>query len=64
MTKGENNFAINDVAVSNRDGGQFLPFRSIKDLAEEYLAALAITHEVVAEVDKQGKKFYQGPSPD
>ena len=41
-----------------------MSFRSIKDVAEEYLTALAITHEVVAEIDKQGKKFYQGPSPD
>jgi hypothetical protein len=28
------------------------------------LTALAVAHEVVAEVDKKGKTFYQGPSPD
>ena len=36
----------------------------MRELAEEYLTALAITHEVVSETNKKGKKFYQGPSPD
>jgi phospholipid-transporting ATPase len=36
----------------------------MKDLAEEYLTALSVAHEVVSEVDKKGKIFYQGPSPD
>jgi phospholipid-transporting ATPase len=36
----------------------------MKELAEEYLTALAVAHEVVSEVNKKGVKFYQGPSPD
>lgn len=28
------------------------------------MTALAVAHEVVSETDKNGKIFYQGPSPD
>ncbi len=45
-------------------GGSTISFSSLKDLAEEYLLALATAHEVVAEKNKEGKVFYQGPSPD
>ena len=41
-----------------------MSFRQMKELADQYLTALSIAHEVVAETDKKGKKFYQGPSPD
>jgi phospholipid-transporting ATPase len=36
----------------------------LKSLSQEYLTALALAHEVVAEHDKTGKIIYQGPSPD
>ena len=36
----------------------------MKDLADEYMKALALAHQVVADVDKKGNKIYQGPSPD
>lgn len=55
---------VSNVFARNREGSQILPFRQMRELAEEYLTALAITHEVVAEHDKTGKKIYQGPSPD
>ncbi|MCB0369302.1 MAG: hypothetical protein KDD45_07565, partial [Bdellovibrionales bacterium] len=58
------NFTVNDIVVKDKEGRQTIHFRQIKELAEEYLTILALTHEVVAEVDKKGKKFYQGPSPD
>lgn len=64
VEKGANNIAVKDVFVKNREGGQEISFRQMKELADEYLTALAITHEVVAETDKKGKKFFQGPSPD
>lgn len=64
ILKGSGNFAIKDVVVKDRDGRQVINFPQMKELAEEYLTILAVAHEVVAETDKKGKKFYQGPSPD
>ena len=52
------------ISVRNRDGGQEISFSGTKELAEEYLQCLGLAHEVVVEKDKQGKPFYQGPSPD
>lgn len=37
---------------------------TIKDLSNEYMKALSMAHEVVADTDKNGEKIYQGPSPD
>ena len=46
-------------------GGSTITFNTRKELAEEYLLALATAHEVVAERDEKTKKLkYQGPSPD
>lgn len=64
LSKGSNNTPIDDMVVKDREGNQSVAFKQMKDLAEEYLIALAVTHEVVAETDKNGRKFYQGPSPD
>lgn len=64
MTKGTNNIEVNNVFVKNREGNQTITFRKMGELTDEYLTALSIAHEVVAETDKKGKKFYQGPSPD
>lgn len=62
--KGQNNIAVNDVFVKNREGNSSINFSNMKSLAEEYLTALAIAHEVVAEHSEKKGKFYQGPSPD
>lgn len=64
VTKGNGNYAVKDMTIKDRDGKQSINFPQMKDLAEEYLTILAVAHEVVAETDKKGKKFYQGPSPD
>jgi hypothetical protein len=64
VTKGTNNIEVNNVFVKNREGNQSISFRQMKELTDEYLTALSVAHEVVAETDKKGKKFYQGPSPD
>lgn len=64
IMNGKGNFGVRDVLVKDRDGRQVINFPQIKELAEEYLTILAVAHEVVAETDKKGKKFYQGPSPD
>jgi magnesium-transporting ATPase (P-type) len=64
VSKGNGNYAVKDMTIKDRDGKQSINFPQMKDLAEEYLTILAVAHEVVAETDKKGKKFYQGPSPD
>lgn len=63
LDKGTNNVPVNDVFVRSREG-QGMVFRQLKELAEEFLTALAVAHEVVTETDKKGRQFYQGPSPD
>jgi hypothetical protein len=63
LDKGVNNTQVNDVFVKSKDG-QSISFRQQKELAEEFLTALSIAHEVVTETDKKGRQFYQGPSPD
>ena len=55
---------LKPIIVSNRDGGNAITYNNSKDLAEEYLSALALAHECVYDVDKKGNKIYQGPSPD
>lgn len=63
MEKGANNSEVRDVFVRSKEGQGFA-FKQLKDLAEEYLTALSVAHEVVTETDKKGRQFYQGPSPD
>ena len=36
----------------------------MNQLAHEYLKALSLAHEVIAQKDESGKSTYQGPSPD
>lgn len=50
--------------MRNREGNDGVSFKKVRELAEEYFILLGITHEVVPDVDKQGMKIYQGPSPD
>lgn len=64
VTKGHNNASVSEVFARNREGSQIVAFSHMRELAEEYLIAMAVTHEVVAEYDKAGKQIYQGPSPD
>ena len=55
--------AIKEVYVKNKEGGQALTFDTTRALGIEYLTALSIAHEVVAQ-HENGKLVYQGPSPD
>jgi len=44
ISKGVNNTALSDIFVRNKECNQIQAFKQIKDLAEEYLTALAVTH--------------------
>jgi magnesium-transporting ATPase (P-type) len=52
------------ITVQNREGTDKINFKKMRELAEEYFILLALTHEVVPDVNKFGQKIYMGPSPD
>ena len=44
ITKGTDNYSVNDIIIKDRDGRQSIHFRQMKELAEEYLTILAVAH--------------------
>ena len=52
------------IVVKDSEGETMINLNTIKDLSNEYMKALSMGHEVVADTDKKGEKIYQGPSPD
>ena len=65
MQKGTGNASLNHpITITDSKGSNKLVLKDRKEIAHEYLLALGLAHEVVSDVNKQGEKIYQGPSPD
>lgn len=52
------------IVVKDIQGGNEIKYSSLRDIAKQYIKALALAHQVMPDVDKNGKKVYLGPSPD
>ena len=52
------------ITIKDSQGGSEVRYSNLKDVAKEYIKALSLAHEVMPDVDKNGKKIYLGPSPD
>ena len=55
---------IKSIFVKDRSKQNVITFDTSRKIGVEYLTALAIAHEVVAQKGENGEVKYQGPSPD